>query len=103
MRWEAILLCACGARTSEPAPSTKADCGAWRDGPALRDQRENSPLFLLNGDRILAVGGHFKYVGAGTPLNTSEIIDVAASTSTLTGSFVTSRNNSGTGGTVMLF
>jgi hypothetical protein len=94
-----VLVCAC-ASDPAPPPRVAEDCGAWRAGPKLLDFRENSPVIALDDGRVLVAGGHFK--GRGLPVDTSEIVDVAANTSVFTGPFTTSRTVVGISGTVML-
>jgi hypothetical protein len=103
-RWAIPLLLglyACGGEEPKPNDASGATCGAWRAGPTLLDHREDSPAFLLPSGQALTVGGHFNDL-TGEPVNTSELIDVAADKSILTSSFVVSRTTSGLGGTVML-
>jgi hypothetical protein len=102
-RAPSTLACALvlGACASEPGDQPRfRDCGSWRAGPMLLDYREASPVLLLDDGRVLVVGGHFK--GRGVPLDTAEIVDVAASVSTFTGSFATTRTVVGASGTVRL-
>jgi hypothetical protein len=98
------IVCACARTPDEPvtpAPDAAASCiGTWRAGPALLDRREYSPLFALDNDRVLVVGGHFK--GKGIPVDSTEILDLRSNTSMLAASFSTTRTVVGSGGTVML-
>lgn len=75
--------------------------GDWERGPKLLDQREQSPGFLLDDGRVLLVGGHFDNE-TNQPLDTSEIVDVEAGTSTFTASFQVSRTTNGPGPVVQL-
>jgi hypothetical protein len=94
-----VLLGGCGE--GEEKPTILRDCGGkWRPGPNLLDYRESSPAFLLADGRVLVAGGHFK--GPNAPVDTAELLDVAANVSTATGGFVTSRTVVGTSGTVRL-
>lgn len=93
------VMAACADTHEDPAPIA-VDCGAWRTGPKLLDFREASPALLLDDGRVLVVGGHFK--GRGEPLDTSEIVDAAAGTSTFTGAFATTRTVVGVSGTVRM-
>jgi hypothetical protein len=104
--WLAVLsACASSDATGHDASPDDATVGcrggSWRAGPPLLDQRESSAAFLLEDGKVLLVGGHFRYAGE-TPLDTCEIVDVAAGTSRWTGAFTTSRTTSGIGGTVLL-
>lgn len=87
-----IPLVACG-------PSAPTVCGAWRDGPELLDQRENSPAFPLPDGRLLLISGHFDNV-TGAPVDSSEI--VGDEVSVATGSFRNPHSVTGAGPTTML-
>jgi large repetitive protein len=91
-----LALTGCVANSREPGA-----CDVWRAGPALLDQREGADAFLLPDGRVMLVGGHYRY-SDGKAVNTSELLDLEAGTSTFTGEFAIPRNGSGNGATVQL-